>query len=257
MFRNDELRALRRLQRDSTPSPLVFVSVRGSPFTTAGFARMIERAAAAAGLELRAHPHMLRRACGYALANRGHDTRAIPRDAGVWVRGNCYGRVRRRLAGRNRPEAVAVVGWVGCKKAPTALARFWPGWVSARRRQPGRNSNRAGWIAEESDRATGLCAADWALTAYDGSASDAASRATLISSFGTIGDEQKSAACSLLSLSFTDTSGGGGHDKSAGGTWVVSGHSRSDIWSRRCIRISSGANEPERHFIEKKFRAGG
>jgi site-specific recombinase XerD len=46
------------------------------PFTTAGFAR-IERAAAAAGLELKAHPHMLRHACGYALANKGHDTRAI------------------------------------------------------------------------------------------------------------------------------------------------------------------------------------
>jgi integrase len=38
---------------------------------------MIERAAAAAGLELKAHPHMLRHACGYALANNGHDTRAI------------------------------------------------------------------------------------------------------------------------------------------------------------------------------------
>jgi hypothetical protein len=47
------------------------------PFATAGFARMIERAAAAAGLELKAHPHMLRHACGYALANKGHDTRAI------------------------------------------------------------------------------------------------------------------------------------------------------------------------------------
>jgi site-specific recombinase XerD len=56
-----------------------FVSERGSPFTTAGFARMIERAAAAASadLELKAHPHMLRHACGYALANKGHDTRAI------------------------------------------------------------------------------------------------------------------------------------------------------------------------------------
>jgi site-specific recombinase XerD len=43
--------------------PFVFVSERGSPFTTAGFARMVERAAAAAGLELRAHPHMLRHAC--------------------------------------------------------------------------------------------------------------------------------------------------------------------------------------------------
>jgi site-specific recombinase XerD len=55
----------------------VAVCLRGSPFTTAGFARMVERAAAAAGLELKAHPHMLRHACGYALANKGHDTRAI------------------------------------------------------------------------------------------------------------------------------------------------------------------------------------
>jgi Phage integrase family len=38
---------------------------------------MVERAAAAAGLELKAHPHMLRHACGYALANKGHDTGAI------------------------------------------------------------------------------------------------------------------------------------------------------------------------------------
>ena len=30
-----------------------------------------------AKLSFRAHPHMLRRACGYALANRGHDTRAL------------------------------------------------------------------------------------------------------------------------------------------------------------------------------------
>jgi integrase len=46
------------------------------PFTTAGFGRMIERAAAAAGLSSRPIPHMLRHACGYALANKGHDTRA-------------------------------------------------------------------------------------------------------------------------------------------------------------------------------------
>ena len=38
---------------------------------------MIERAAVATALELKAHPHMLRHACGYALANKGHDTRAI------------------------------------------------------------------------------------------------------------------------------------------------------------------------------------
>jgi integrase len=76
----DEMRALRRLQRESDTSPFVFVSERGSPFTTAGFARMVERAAAAS-LKLKAHPHMLREACGYALANRGYDTRAIQ----VWL----------------------------------------------------------------------------------------------------------------------------------------------------------------------------
>ena len=74
----DELRALRRLQREQEPkSPFVFTSERGSPFTTAGFARMVERAGAEAKLGLKVHPHMLRHACGYALANRGHDTRAL------------------------------------------------------------------------------------------------------------------------------------------------------------------------------------
>jgi site-specific recombinase XerD len=76
-IQGDELRALRRLQRESEASPFVFVSERGSPFTTAGFARMLGRAAAAAGLGIKVHPHMLRHACGYALANKGHDTRAI------------------------------------------------------------------------------------------------------------------------------------------------------------------------------------
>jgi len=41
----DEMRALRKLQREQEPkSPFVFTSERGSPFTTAGFARMVERA---------------------------------------------------------------------------------------------------------------------------------------------------------------------------------------------------------------------
>ncbi|MGA8323435.1 MAG: tyrosine-type recombinase/integrase [Xanthobacteraceae bacterium] len=71
----DELRALRRLQREQEPkSPFVFTSERGAPFGTAGFARMVEREAK---LGFKAHPHMLRHACGYALANKGHDTRAL------------------------------------------------------------------------------------------------------------------------------------------------------------------------------------
>ena len=74
----DELRALRRLQREQEPkSSFAFTSERGAPFSTAGFARMIERAGIEAKLGFKAHPHMLRHACGYALANRGHDTRAL------------------------------------------------------------------------------------------------------------------------------------------------------------------------------------
>jgi len=38
---------------------------------------MLERAVEAAELEVKVHPHMLRHACSYALANRGHDKRAI------------------------------------------------------------------------------------------------------------------------------------------------------------------------------------
>ena len=74
----DELRALRKLQREQEPkSPFVFTSERGSPFTTAGFARLVERAGASAGFKFKAHPHMLRHACGFALANKGHDTRSL------------------------------------------------------------------------------------------------------------------------------------------------------------------------------------
>jgi integrase len=77
-LRGDELRALRRLQREQAPkSPFVFTSERGAPFATAGFARMVERAGERAGLGFGAHPHMLRHACGFALANKGHDARAI------------------------------------------------------------------------------------------------------------------------------------------------------------------------------------
>ena len=70
-----ELRALRRLKREQEPaSQFVFVSERGAPFSTEGFARLLQRAAVAAGLAIKVHPHMLRHACGYKLANDGVDT---------------------------------------------------------------------------------------------------------------------------------------------------------------------------------------
>jgi len=42
---------------------------------------MIERAAVTAGLGPKAHPHMLRHACGYALANKGARYQGDPKVA--------------------------------------------------------------------------------------------------------------------------------------------------------------------------------
>ena len=75
-LQGDGMRALRELKR-SADSPFVFVSERGAPFTRAGFAKMIARLGVEAGFKFGVHPHMLRHACGYALANRGNDTRAL------------------------------------------------------------------------------------------------------------------------------------------------------------------------------------
>ena len=72
-----EMRALRRLQRESEPSTHIFVSERGAPLSVAGYQRMIARAGAAARFPFLIHSHMLRHSCGYKLANDGHDTRAI------------------------------------------------------------------------------------------------------------------------------------------------------------------------------------
>ena len=72
----DELRALRVLKRDAT-SPFIFVSERGAPFTTSGLAKLVERVGVEAKMPFKIHPHMLRHATGYALANKGTDTRTL------------------------------------------------------------------------------------------------------------------------------------------------------------------------------------
>ena len=53
------------------------MSERGSPFTTAGFRKMVARLGVAAKFKFPVHPHMLRHACGFQLANKGVDTRAL------------------------------------------------------------------------------------------------------------------------------------------------------------------------------------
>jgi type 1 fimbriae regulatory protein FimB/type 1 fimbriae regulatory protein FimE len=74
----DEFTGLRRLQREQNPkSAYVFTSERGQPFGRMGIARIIERAGEAANLPFPVHVHMLRHSTGYALANRGIDTRRL------------------------------------------------------------------------------------------------------------------------------------------------------------------------------------
>ncbi len=76
-LRGTELRALRQLQREYPDSPYVFVSERSTPLSTVSFRVIVSRAGVAAGLPFPVHPHMLRHACGYYLASKGQDTRAI------------------------------------------------------------------------------------------------------------------------------------------------------------------------------------
>jgi type 1 fimbriae regulatory protein FimE len=76
-IRGPELRALRLLGRDYPESPYVFVTERGGPLTPATFRKLFARAGELAALPFPIHPHMLRHATGYKLANDGHDTRSI------------------------------------------------------------------------------------------------------------------------------------------------------------------------------------
>lgn len=75
--RGPELRALRRLQRDYPTLPYVFSSERKAPLTDDAIRKIVGRAGKEARLPFSVHPHMLRHACGYKLAQAGQDTRAI------------------------------------------------------------------------------------------------------------------------------------------------------------------------------------
>lgn len=73
----EELRLLRQVQRGKVASPYIFTSERGAPLSTDGFRKTLARLAKKVNFELRIHPHMLRHACGFKLANDGVDTRVI------------------------------------------------------------------------------------------------------------------------------------------------------------------------------------
>ena len=72
----DESRVLRKLHKVSE-NPYIFTSERGGPISAAGFRKQLSRWGEKAKIGFPIHPHMLRHACGYALANRGMDTRSL------------------------------------------------------------------------------------------------------------------------------------------------------------------------------------
>ena len=89
-------------------SDALFISRRGTPLSRQQAYRIIRAAGEEAGTVTHTHPHMLRHACGYELAERGADTRLIQdylghrnirhtvrytasnaaRFAGIWERNN-------------------------------------------------------------------------------------------------------------------------------------------------------------------------
>ena len=55
----------------------MFASERAAAMTSSNVRKLIARLGQAAELPFPVHPHMLRHACGFELANDGQDTRAI------------------------------------------------------------------------------------------------------------------------------------------------------------------------------------
>ena len=77
-IRGDVLRQLRAMKREADGSTgHIFLSERESPLSVDAVQRFVARAGREAGIGLAIHPHMLRHGCGFALANKGVDTRTI------------------------------------------------------------------------------------------------------------------------------------------------------------------------------------
>ena len=70
------MKALKRMRAESD-GPYVFRSEQGGPMSVDAVQLITKRAGELAGLGFRVHPHMLRHACGFALAEEGTDTRLI------------------------------------------------------------------------------------------------------------------------------------------------------------------------------------
>src|SRR5262249_3326289 len=120
-MQGDEIRALRRLQREQEASPYVFTSERGGPMSAKSFGTLFERLGKRAGMPFTIFPHMLRHACGYALANAGHDTRALQAWLGhknIQLTVLFHGSSERLDQTRTANEVEAVNQWGGQTRGP-------------------------------------------------------------------------------------------------------------------------------------------
>ncbi|HSA48378.1 MAG TPA: tyrosine-type recombinase/integrase [Candidatus Competibacteraceae bacterium] len=80
-MRADELRLIKAWLKEraamNPPGESFLISERRGPLNRKTIWAAIRRYGELAGLPLPAHPHMLRHACGFALADQGADTRLI------------------------------------------------------------------------------------------------------------------------------------------------------------------------------------
>src|SRR5213592_3146188 len=108
--------------------------------TPKAFHALFGRIGARAKMQFPIHPHMLRHGCGYALANAGHDTRALQ----AW------------LGHKNIQHTVRYI-----ELAPDRFRNFW------RSRRDGRLAGCGEALAAELDAAAliSLAAAAWPLAA--------------------------------------------------------------------------------------------
>ena len=132
--------------------------------TKRGFQAMVERAGEAGGFDMKIHPHMLRHACGFKLANDGVDTRTIQAYLGhksiqhtVRYTELAPNLVQKLIPGLTAPASFeATVGGSGCPRLAELFKKFrgmFDGSLFALKYLPPNEESRSsGWTAPRFDR---------------------------------------------------------------------------------------------------------
>jgi integrase len=102
-MQGDEIRALRRLQREQGAGAHAFATERGGPMAPKSFHALIARLGERAKMPFPIHPHMLRHACGYALANAGPPSDFVT---------TAYNILRRRGVPLGKRDFLGPVSWL-------------------------------------------------------------------------------------------------------------------------------------------------